>query len=452
MKPLKLLPATALLILYVSFVSAQKQPAYVQLLGTEKKTAKIYGTPLKADFNGDNQPDFAIILQEESGKKELSLYIVYSSASGYLKQILGPLPDKSNLKVSPAGTRGISKLSVAHNLNGLLVSCDSYQALFEFDTKGLKFILDTKVLANEPQASLGIAQPLKIGHNMPYVHVRIGQGEGDFLVDFATDTTVVDLNALAVPIAPAVSNPRSYDIKIGDDVYTPPFIYRQCFCGIATGNVTQAGILSTDILSKKIFTLDFQYKLLYSVDQGKLFYTDEQLKANGFLPASTGRYYSHDRRKNLDTSENIPTVPVSINGVTGICQLDPGFDDAAFRYSVNINKAFVDSLRKKGIHAEEVPNSRFLLTTCKVGVSDTVYRVNITEGAVFTVIGTNGENALVKKDIAVFVKSAAAQTRSCGGISSSMKPAAQIGLSILSEVPQIIFDPFTSRVWFKQRQ
>jgi len=298
---------------------------------------------------------------------------------------------------------------------------------------------------------LGHTVPIVYGHNMPYVRLSLGANSGYFLVDFATDTTVVDLNKISGDIPRhSLKNKKSFDIRLGNETYTPPYVYLQDFCNLQTGDVVQAGIIGTDILSKRIFTLDFKGKGLVYWPTGIAFNTDQQMRANGFVPISTVGYYSNNRKKNIDPKENIPTVPVTLGGVPGICQLDPGFDDWVVKYSVNINKAYLDALRKKGLHIQEVQGTRFLLSTCKPGVSDTSYQVQIVEGNTFAVTGTQMENALMKNNVAILVKSAAAGSKSCGGIGAADRPAAQIGLSILSEVPQMVFDPFTSRVWFKK--
>lgn len=140
-----LFTTTSILISLAAFAQKKQAPVYKTLLKEELNNAIIYQAPLKADLNGDDKADYALILQRKDPKKTLWLYVVYSHDTTYLKQNLGQLTDKLDLilATSPKGEQGISFKPTRHPFTGLLVMCNGYNDLFEYDPEAYKFILDT---------------------------------------------------------------------------------------------------------------------------------------------------------------------------------------------------------------------------------------------------------------------------------------------------------------------
>ncbi len=135
---------TTILIALAALGQKKPVPIYKTLLKEELKNATIYQTPIKADFNGDDKIDYALILQKNDHRKTLWLYVVYSRDTTYQKQNLGQLNDRLDLELatSPKGEQGLSSKPTPHPFTGLLVRCNGYNDLFEYDPAAHKFILD----------------------------------------------------------------------------------------------------------------------------------------------------------------------------------------------------------------------------------------------------------------------------------------------------------------------
>lgn len=287
---------------------------------------------------------------------------------------------------------------------------------------------------------------LERGSYMPYAEVSVAGFKGYFLLDFGTTSSTIDPNGFLNGIPKSLnSNFEKFDNFNFYGSWGTVLLDIQNHSNIKS--IQQAGILGTDILSKHIYTIDYSNKKLYRAHKEQ-FCSDSLLILKGFKPVSTAGYFSNDYKKlNNGCTPNIPSIPIKIGGVTAIAQIDPGYDDAMYNYAVNINQAYFDALKAANISLIENSIANFVLSTC-TNVSEKVIAYKLPEEVNFSVTTTDGSTTLIHSDINIFLKQTPVDAISCGGIGAWKIPAAQLGASFLVNTKKVIFDPFSSKVWF----
>jgi hypothetical protein len=234
------------------------------------------------------------------------------------------------------------------------------------------------------------------------------------------------------------------------------------FSGVA-GTVRQAGIIGTDFLSERVFTLGYGARQNFA-SPAPAFCSDAALEAAGMSALSTAGFFAQDLSllkpaTAVDSTAspgssvpNVPTVPVRIAGATAVAQLDTGFDDDVTMLSVNVNVAFLQAIQAASPSAL-VRDATLdeALTTCVVGVSEPVQGYRLAPGGSLDFVDGGAHAVQSFPGAVVFVKQTPAAAHSCGGIGTWTVPAAQVAASYYVAMGTLVFDPFTSRVWLPMR-
>jgi hypothetical protein len=321
----------------------------------------------------------------------------------------------------------------------------------------------------ELAACLGPSKPLTLSGQMPYLSVPVGSQAGDFVLDFGSNFSSIDLSAFAPP-GPSTSGCNASLLGVvctvaGFAFFGPPAsvqLTTENYSGVG-GAVRQAGIVGTDFLSEDVITLAYAAGLVFA-SPSTGFCSDTALRAAGFAPLTTAGFYENDLTKlealslvdssgpANDTVPDIPTVPVSVAGANALAQLDTGFDDDLTPFSVNINQAFYAEITAAAPSAlVRDPSLDTTLTTCVSGVSQSVTGYRLAASTTFDFLTDGGAVARSYASTAIFVKSAPAAAQGCGGISTWTVPAAQVAASYFNEMQIVLFDPYSSRVWIPQQ-
>ena len=334
---------------------------------------------------------------------------------------------------------------------------------------------------NPPQlpACLGDALPLQRSGEKSYVRIPMSapvdggvQSVGDFLVDFGSNASSIDLAGgfkHTTPPAPLFCNgdPKlpGASCAFGYFDFFGPWgtVYLSTAdFGALVSTLRQSGILGTDFLSTHPYTLDHVARRILR-GSSTSFCGDPQLVSAGFVPLPTDGFYVNDTKKLRPLSEvittpdagiekftvpNVPTVPIAIGGVNALAQLDTGFDDRLVRHSLNINEALLQAIQQKDpTLLERVPSEDIYLTTCVNGISQLAQAWSLKPGTAVDFLGANALVARHDYGTMVFVKDTPKEIAVCGGIDTWTVPAAQVGASFLVDAYAVVFDPFTSRVW-----
>lgn len=312
---------------------------------------------------------------------------------------------------------------------------------------------------------VGTAEPLLVAYQTPYVDVAVGSQMGEFAIDFGSTFSSIDLSAFTSP-GPTTSgcDPTQLGVTCTVDAFAffgPPAsvsLVTESFAGLG-GSVRQAGIIGTDFLSEEVFLLDYAGSRAYAASQATAC-SPSALMGAGYVALSTGGFYENDlsllepfttvdsQASSGESVPNVPTVPVTIAGVSAVAQLDTGFDDGVTPFSVNVNKAFYQAIVAAHpgalVRDAEADES---LSTCVSGVSEPVEAYTLASGTTFDFVASVGGSARSYAQAVLFVKETPASAQSCGGIGTWTAPAAQVGASFYVDMKSIVFDPFAARVW-----
>ncbi|WP_200974396.1 hypothetical protein [Echinicola sp. 20G] len=299
------------------------------------------------------------------------------------------------------------------------------------------------------QSYVGEEKTLLIKSQMPYVALSVDGHQGYFLIDYAATLSTIDTSAFTkgspAPIGPS-TNFNNFDFYGSWGKVT--LIHADYSHLQGLGGIKQAGIIGTDFLSLNAYLLDYENGKIYRSKEGEC--TESWLATHGFKPASSAGYFADQISKLQDNcTSNVPTIPVRIGKTMAMAQIDPGFDDGIYPHSVNINKAFFDVLEASGVFMQELPEANFTLSTCVEGITEKVKAFQIADDTKFEIIGMDGSPVMITSDFYIFLKNPPNAIQSCGGIGTWKIPAAQLGASFLASAKQVFFDPFHSKVWFR---
>jgi hypothetical protein len=313
-------------------------------------------------------------------------------------------------------------------------------------------------------ACLGSSTKLTLSGDMPYVDVPVGTEKGEFVLDFATTFSSIDLTAFASP-GPMTSGCDASELgetcTVADFAFFGPpasvELTTADFSGVG-GTVRQAGLVATDILSEYVITLEYPAGLAFGSPQSG-FCSDAALQAAGFVSLSTAGFYENDvslLEPATDVDSNaatglsvadVPTVKVQLAGVGALAQLDTGFEDV-MPFAVNINQAYYAAIMAASPSALVRDTSLdTTLTTCVEDVSQPVMGYRVAAADTFDFMADGGGVARSFAITVLYVKQTPEAAESCGGIGTWTVPAAQVGASYFNAMQGIVFDPYGARVW-----
>lgn len=335
---------------------------------------------------------------------------------------------------------------------------------------------------------VGDVRPLVVSGRRVYIDVVLpsdpdggadgGKTSGSWVVDYGTTGTTIDFGAWTENDA---SGPPPYPTSCAGDASAPgayclfssfDFFFdwgqvelRTDTHSTLVGAKRQAGIIGTDFLSVRAFTLDYTNQKMYSAPAAS-FCTETQLLAAGFLPLTSDGFFTSDVSKLRPLSDvlddpggtagftvpNVPTVPIAIGGVEALAQLDTGYEDRLVPYSININEALYAKIVAKDPTILDRDTAKDLFaTTCVPLYSEPLRAYRLKAGATIDFIAAGGTVARSEPTAQIYVKERSDTTRPCGGISTWTVPAAQVGSSFYADAQVMIFDPVASRVWVPKK-
>jgi len=274
----------------------------------------------------------------------------------------------------------------------------------------------------------------------PYVAIRLGVREGNFLVDTGATASSVDARAFGLaPGSRTTIEGSSFPTLAGGDfavldwshVLAPP------------GGLS--GVIGTDVLSLRV--VEFHYDApahFLAASTGPC--PADRLAAAGFIAVSQEGYYSADPRRLPAGRPNIPVMFIRIGPVIAPAQIDSGFNEwGRARGVVQINEALLRDLQDAGVAMSPDPTVVFTVTDCHGReFAPQVWRVQASPLEMTT---REGETLFAYEPPLLEIKSASGD---CGGIGTSPAAMGQIGALYLERWGTLILDPFNARVWVRK--
>ena len=252
-----------------------------------------------------------------------------------------------------------------------------------------KTIPETRRSALEP--CLGDSIEMRVSSRMPYVKLQVGTTaapvSGWFVIDTGADGSFLDIHG--------PSQPEMFDFF---GLWKTPEFGRQDYSHIRA-DVRQMGLIGTDFLSLNPYTLDYTQRRLFRAPPSA-FCSDAALSGAGLAAVDTRGYYSNTASQLRPGSElqplgrarfehvpNIPTIPIRIGLVEARAQVDSGFDDSQWPFSLNINLPLKDRLEAAGIALTPIPERDTSLSTCVVGVTEQLKAYKLSMGSRLAIVG-----------------------------------------------------------------
>ena len=195
------------------------------------------------------------------------------------------------------------------------------------------------------------------------------------------------------------------------------------------------GVIGTDILSR--VTMEFNSATAYLSVKSC---SSVALRGAGFIPVNQTGFFSSDPTLLNEGRPNVPVLFFGLGEVHVPAQIDTGYDDQLYPYSIDINQALFDRLHQSGF--EMAMTGEINVATCDGHESRRVYAVVGPD----LVIETEDAKPITRTNSFYLVLKPANR---CGGIASISSAAAQLGASFLKLFQTIVFDPQARVVWIK---
>jgi hypothetical protein len=288
-----------------------------------------------------------------------------------------------------------------------------------------------------PGASLALDTSIQ---DAPFVSIRLGARQGNFLVDTGATASSVDARAFGLaPGSNATIEGSSFPTVTGgtfavldwSHVLGPP------------GGVS--GVIGTDFLSLRV--VEFHYDVrepFLAVSAAHC--AAGHFEAAGFTAVSQEGYYSADPRRLSVGSPNIPVMFIRIGTVIAPAQIDSGFNElGSVRGVVQINEALLRDLQNAGVAMSLDPAVALSVTDCHGRrFAPQIWRVQESPLQMTT---REGETLFAYEPPLLEVKSTSTD---CGGIATSPSAMGQIGAVYLERWGSLVLDPFNEQVWVKK--
>lgn len=283
----------------------------------------------------------------------------------------------------------------------------------------------------------------------PYAELKLGNVTGPWLIDYGwSNTTIsasywhrpasgtVSLSGLSFPFGP--TGARDYPVQTMQIAYQ--------------GVGQQRGVLGIDIL--KDVTVEFHYEDANApfMIVSKQPCAANLFAANFFRIGQAGFFGTNPA--NPPGIANIPVAFIQLEqrdsgaaqperSTRVWAQIDTGYDDTYWPYSVDINEAYLAELRKLGQKPVKVGTVPMGGCGGEGSVRDVYtvpgYKLRITDGTGIPLARWFDVYSLVVKP----------RNTACGGIGAMDVPAAQLSSSFLRAFGTTIFMPSTGEVWIR---
>ncbi|WP_420125949.1 hypothetical protein [Longimicrobium sp.] len=275
----------------------------------------------------------------------------------------------------------------------------------------------------------------------PYVELTVGGRRGPFLIDYGATASSVEKGLLANGDGPVtLAGPELPGLPERNrfEVYDRNVVQQ--------GVGDQLGVIGTDLLSKMVVEMRFENANDEHLVVSERCDTDG-LGARGFWRFDQKGFFSANPVG--QSRANVPVLYIDFqNGWSGNAigtrtwaQIDPGYGDAVWPYSVDINDAYYAMLIAANLPLVEVASTT--VEDCeKVARTDLVY---VLPGHLLRIEAPDG--AAMYRHSSVYLVRKGKGSGECGGIATIGEPAAQLGSSFLRVLGRMIFDPAREAVW-----
>jgi hypothetical protein len=288
----------------------------------------------------------------------------------------------------------------------------------------------------------GSSMPLDASVQLrPFVHMRLGNREGNFVLDTGSDYSMVDA--------------RTYGLSEGSKVKlsgsTFPGMGGGDFSVVDLGHVAApggqtSGLIGTDVFRRR--TVEFQFDAAPPRIVVSSQCSIRQFEDAGFMSIPQRGHYSFDPRHLGPGLPNIPMILMRIGSVTAPALIDSGSGEnpKARRGIVQVNDALFQILRAGGISMQQFGTSPTF--DCHgARTEDPLWQVQDAP----LILSAREDQPLFQYG-APMLQVRPATTCGSGGLASVRTPIAEIGVIYMARWGTTALDGPNERVWVKQNR
>lgn len=318
-----------------------------------------------------------------------------------------------------------------------------YRTLGDAPEEVLQMVPTAPTAADPLLACLGPSLPLRRIGDLPLVPAQVADGRGWFVVDFATTLSTVDPKNLSTPVAPLPDGPDRWARFHFFGAHPGARLAPADMSIWRAGPERRAGQVGSDFLTSGTVTIDWAGGRVHFAPKGTMCANTDLLRA-GLRPLSTRGYYGDTHAG--QPGPDVPVVPIRVGTVEAVAQVDTGYDDNTFRHQVDVNQALFDAFAAAGTPLVRRPSRDVRRMSCNGALTRNEAYI-LPAGHPLELVGIDGKAVVTVPDATLYLKTAATETRACGGIAFFPGPAAQLGASIVADAKRMVIDPHQGIVW-----
>jgi hypothetical protein len=265
----------------------------------------------------------------------------------------------------------------------------------------------------------------------PYVRLRAGGITGAFLLDWGATSSSVDRRRY--PDGDGPLNVQDFTLPS----FSSGSFERRGYGLMVAPAGGQLGIVGTDFLSLLSAHLTYGRSGTHIV-LSSASCAAEALRARRLRPIRQTGYFSSDLSRLEPGRPNVPVIFVGLGGVRAAAQIDTGYEDSELKHSIDINVAMHRALVAAGVRL--ATRGEVTIGTCAGSERRPVLvpedgRIRLTDERGTGIRDLDGVHLILKP------------AGDCGGIAGMSEPAAQLGVSVLRTLGEIVIDGKGETVW-----
>jgi hypothetical protein len=260
----------------------------------------------------------------------------------------------------------------------------------------------------------------------PLVQLEIGGVLRTVLIDTGSTRSVL------FDAAPGASQGVAATIGI---LGTASFDFKLRSNNFAPRGVENGAIFGTDVLSKSSVVIT-RNEIEFSAKACD----PSRLAAAGFLRLDERGFFAAEPALRGMVA-NVPVVPLRIGDVEVSAQLDTGYGDRAYPFSIDINQVLLTALRAQGVALTRIGEVKIF--TCQNSETRDVFAAPAPLR-----LGPDGEAPLAKTSSYALIPKA---PNGCGGIADWKMPGAQLSARFLDLFAAVALDGPGAAIWVRPK-
>jgi hypothetical protein len=284
----------------------------------------------------------------------------------------------------------------------------------------------------------GTSVPIDVSFgSKPFVRMRLGERDGNFLIDTGAARSHIDTTLFGVPAGPNVKIQGSTLPTLDEGTFIAQDLAHQQKLAPPGG---YAGAIGTDILSTRVVAFHYNTTSPYLVLSNRPC-SPRYFEQAGFVSVSQKGLYGPPNLRSPQ-SMNLPVIYIKIGSLLAPVWIDSGLGDVSStsrHMTILVNEALFQQVRDAGIAMKQMGT----VTTidCKGTKSDD--KLWQLEGVPFAFATQDGQSLFEYSPPTLQVRG----PTQCGTIGAHSEPLGTVGALMLARWGTVVFDGPNEKLW-----